>query len=155
MHRRLLPTTALTVLALTALGSAAGCGSTASKAVDKVTNAVSSAASQAAASASSAASQALNSAKDAVTATGDVKTGPVSTDADGKAISTLTVTNPTADQHTYTISVSFEDSKGTLLDATVVTVDNVAGHGSATATAKSNRTLSNAAQVKVTAAVRH
>ena len=158
MVRRSLPTAARAVravLALVAAGSLTGCGSTASSVVNKVTGDISSAASQAAASASSAASKALSSVKGAVTASGDVAAGPVSVGSDGKAQSTLTVTNPTAEKHDYTISVSFEDTSGSLLDATAVSIDGVPGNGSATGVVKSNRSLNDAASVKVTAAVRH
>lgn len=158
MVRRSLPTatrTVLAALALVAAGSLTGCGSSASSAVKKVTDEISSAASQAAASASSAASKALTSVKGAVTASGDVAAGPVSVGSDGKAQTTLTVTNPTTEKHDYTVSVSFEDAGGSLLDATAVSVDGVPGKGTATGVAKSNRSLDNAASAKVTAAVRH
>ena len=97
----------------------------------------------------------MSSAKGAVDATADVKAGATKADSDGKTIAELTVTNPTADQHDYTISVSFNDQSGNLLDAAVVSVSAVPPNGSVTATARSNRTLSGATTAKVTAVVRH
>ena len=146
--------------------SAAGCGSgsssAGSSAASQASSAISSLASQggsavseAASSASSAASSALAQVTDGVTAASDVTAGPVTTGSDGRAATQLTVTNPTADSHDYTISVTFEDSGGTLQDATVVTVSKVPAHGTTTATARSNRNLSGTLTAKVTAAVRH
>jgi hypothetical protein len=162
-RRTMLAVTAFACLTAT---TAAGCGSSASnaasqassaasQAASKAGDAASSAASQAAASASSAAASAMAAAKGAFDATSDVKAGEVSTDSDGRTSSELTVTNPTSDPHDYTISVSFTDDSDKLLDATVVTVSGVAANGSATATARSNRTLTGATTVKVTGAVRH
>jgi hypothetical protein len=88
-------------------------------------------------------------------AAADVKVRATKADSDGKAIAELTVTNPTAGRHDYTISVSFNDQSGKLLDAAVVSVSAVPPNGSATATARGNRTLSGATTAKVTAAVRH
>ncbi|NUP50233.1 MAG: hypothetical protein HOW97_23430 [Catenulispora sp.] len=81
--------------------------------------------------------------------------GNVTFASDGKAEVQLNVTNPTADDHDYTISITFDDPNGNLLDATVVTVSQVPGNGSKDATARSNRDLSGTLTAKVTAAVRH
>lgn len=97
----------------------------------------------------------MTSIKGAVNAIADVKVGTTSIGSDGRAMTQLTVTNPTTDMHDYTISVSFTDQSGNLLDATVVTVTGVPPNGTATATAHSNRTLAGNPTAKVTAAVRH
>ncbi|MBC3842403.1 hypothetical protein GXW82_26070 [Streptacidiphilus sp. 4-A2] len=67
----------------------------------------------------------------------------------------MTVTNPTSDPHTYTVSVSFKNQDGSLLDVVVVTVPDVSAHGAAQATARSHRDLTGATSVEITAAVRH
>ncbi|GAA2006045.1 hypothetical protein [Catenulispora subtropica] len=139
---------------LAALGALAtsGCGSNASvPGVDEASKA----ASKAASSASSAASSALAQIKGAVDATADVKAGPVTTDSNGKAVSELTVTNPTASPHDYTVTVSFDDPNGNFLDAAVVNVSGVPANSTSKATAKSNRDLSGSLTVKVTSAIRH
>lgn len=128
-----------------------GCGSGGLSLPSGISSAVSSAASQAANQAASA----LAAVKGAVDATADVRTGKTSTDSNGRTVSRLTVTNPTGDQHDYTVSVSFDDTTGNLLDVVVVSVSAVPAHGSATATAQSNRSLPDADIAKVTAAVRH
>lgn len=104
---------------------------------------------------SSSVSSALGQAKGAVDATGDVKAGDVSLGSDGRAQTQLTVSNPTSDAHDYTIAVTFEDSGGTPQDAAAVNVSNVPAHGTATATARGNRSVSGALTAKITAAVRH
>ena len=81
--------------------------------------------------------------------------GPATIGSDGKAAAQLKVTNSTSESHDYTISVSFNDANGKLLDATVVDVSQVPANGSKDATAKSNRDLSGTVTAKVTAAVRH
>jgi hypothetical protein len=164
-----LTTCAAAVALALVTASAAGCAGTASSAASKVqsaiSSAVSSAASQAESGASSLASKAAGQASSAISsafaaisggvdATGDVRVGPVAVDSDGKASTEVTVTNSTADQHSYTISVSFVDSGGAIQDAAVLTVSDVPGHGTKTATAKSNRSLGGALQAKVAAAVR-
>jgi len=150
--------------------SAAGCGSGSSSAGADVSSqassvvsslasqagsAVGSAASQASSSVSSAVSSALGGVSGAVTAASDVTAGPVTIGSDGRAVSQLTVHNPTSEVHDYTISVAFDDPSGNLLDATAVTVSKVPPNGSATATARSNRDLSGTLTAKISAAIRH
>jgi hypothetical protein len=138
----------LSVFALAVLSTAAGCGSNSSV---PGASAVSSAASKA----SSAASSELAKVKGGADATADITAGPVTTGSDGKAVSELTVTNPTSDAHDYTVSVTFDDANGKLQDATVLTVSTVPANGSSKATAKSNRDLSGPLTAKVTIALRH
>lgn len=135
------------LIALAAL-AAAGCGSNSST---PGASALSSAASKA----SEAASSAIAKIKGGVDATADVGAGAVTIDSDGKAESVLKVTNPTSEVHDYTVSVTFHDAGGGLVDATAVTVSQVPANGSKDATAKSNRKLSGTITVKVTAAIRH
>jgi hypothetical protein len=154
--------TALTLAALSAAGCGSGSSSTAAKASSQASSVISSAASQAGSaaseaesSASSAVSSALAEITGGATAASDVTAGPVTIGSDGRAVSQLTVHNPTSEAHDYTISVEFDDAGGNLLDVTLVTVSNVPAGGSATATARSNRTLSGPLSVKITNAIRH
>jgi hypothetical protein len=169
-----MPSTRTPAVALTALAAAAcltvagvaGCGSSASAVKNKVTSTVSSAVSSASSEiesgissasseASSAVSSVLSSVSGAIDADSDVALGTVTSTSDGKATVQLTVTNPTADVHDYTVSVSFEDGDGSLEDAVVVSVDNVPANGKATATATSNRKLTGTVKAEVSSAVRH
>ena len=147
---------AVALLAAFVLGPVSGCGSgTASDLASTVTSAAGSLGASAASAAASAASSALGSIKDSITATGDVKVGSPGTASDGRTTAELRVSNPTSDQHTYTVSVSFKSQDGSLLDVVVVTVPNVPAHGTAQATARSSHDLSGATSAEVTAAVRH
>ena len=138
------------------IGPVTGCGSgAASDLASSATSAAAALGSSAASAAASAASSALGSIKDSINATADVKAGAPGTASDGRTTAELTVSNPTSDQHTYTVSVSFKNQDGSLLDVVVVTVPNVAAHGTARATARSSHDLSGATSAEVTAAVRH
>ncbi len=67
--------------------------------------------------------------------------GAVATESDGKLAVPLTVTNHGTQAGKYTIQVNFNDASGNLLDATVVSVPEVAVGATAQATARSNRSL--------------
>lgn len=162
LRRRIGGAAALALAALSAAGCGSGASSSAAKASSQASSVISSAASQvgsAASQAGSAASSAVSSALAEITggatAASDVTAGPVTIGSDGRAVSQLTVRNPTSDVHDYTISVEFDDASGNLLDVTAVTVSKVPAGGSATAIARSNRTLSGSVTVKITAAIRH
>jgi len=147
---------AVALLSALVIGPVSGCGSgTASDLASSVSSAAASLGSSAASAAASAASSALGSIKGSIDATGDVKAGSPSTASDGRTTAELTVSNPTSDQHTYTVSVSFKNKDGSLLDVAVVTVSRVPAHGTARATARSSHNLSGATSAEVTAAVRH
>jgi hypothetical protein len=103
----------------------------------------------------SAGTSALSEISGGVQADGDVAAGPAATDADGHAVSQLTVKNPSDAEHDYTVSVIFDDSAGRLQDVVVVTVPKVPAHGQSHATAKSNRKVSGTLTARVSAAVRH
>lgn len=151
-EKRLLLRLTVSSALVAATGTAlTACGSGGLSLPSSISSAVSSAASQAANQAASA----IAAVKGAVDATSDVQSGRTSTDSIGRTVSRLTVTNPTGDQHNYTISVAFDDTTGNLLDVVVVSVSAVPAHGSTTATAQSNRPLTDADIAKVTAAVRH
>lgn len=76
-------------------------------------------------------------------------------DSDGKAEVPLTVTNHGQQSDRYVIQVNFTDGSGNVLDATVVTVEDVAAGQSAQATAKSNRDLSGTVKAEVANAIRY
>ena len=161
---------------LTAVGGAAalltavlaGCGSSgaASSIASSVKSAAAGAASQGAAALESGAKDALSSAsaaaasavakvKDGVDAKDQVKLGGVSTDADGKSSVEVTVTNSDSSAHDYTVNVNFLDSKGSLVDTTVLTINKVGAGASAKGTAHSNRKLDGTVTAQVGAALRH
>jgi hypothetical protein len=165
-HRRQKTWPAATLVLLAA--ATAGCGSTssansstssavssASSALSSVLNGASSGASSALSQASASVSSALGQAKGALDATADVQAGPVSIGSDSRPQAQLTVTNPTADTHDYTIAVTFQDDSGTPQDAAAVNVSNVPAHGTATATVRGVRSSSGTLTAKITAAVRH
>jgi hypothetical protein len=139
----------LTVSAALTAAITAGCG--ASSLTSGLDSAVSSAASRAA----SVAASAFAEAKGAADATSDVRAAAVYADPGGRAVSQLTVSNPTAGTHDYTVSVTFDNASGDLIDTVVVSVRAVPAHSSAIATAQSDRPLNGAVIAKITAALRH
>ncbi|MEV6330278.1 hypothetical protein [Streptomyces sp. NPDC051909] len=147
-RRRTASTAALLALALAVFGPVAltGCDEAADKAGEIVSSAT--------AAVASAAQQKMDEVKDGVNATGDVKAGATSTDGD-RTVAEITATNPEDKTADYTVMVDFRDADGNLLDAVVLTIDDVAAGGSKTGTARSNRTLSGATQAQVAQALRH
>ncbi|OKI14334.1 hypothetical protein A6A07_12585 [Streptomyces sp. CB03911] len=109
----------------------------------------------AAASAEAAASSALASVKGGLEAQGDVTTGDVTTDSQGRAQVQLTVKNGQSQSYRYSVQVNFTDQSGNVLDATVVSVPEVAAGQSGQATAVSNRDLSGDVKAVVVRAVRY
>ncbi|MFF4378806.1 FxLYD domain-containing protein [Kitasatospora sp. NPDC001547] len=168
------------VLAVAVAGAAAlgGCSSgksgssvasSAAAAVEKGASAAASALASAAggagaaiASAEAQASAAVSSASSAVAgikggldAKGDVTAGAVETGSDGKPQVPLTVTNHGRQSYRYVIQLDFTDESGKVLDATAVTVPDVAAGQSAQATAHANRSLSGTVKAEVANAVRY
>ncbi|MFD0261293.1 FxLYD domain-containing protein [Kitasatospora indigofera] len=109
----------------------------------------------AAASAEAAASSALASVKGGLEAKGDLTLGDVTTDSQGRAQVQLTVKNGQSQSYRYSVQVNFTDQSGNVLDATVVSVPEVAAGQSAQATAVSNRDLSGDVKAVVARAVRY
>ncbi|SOB84389.1 FxLYD domain-containing protein [Streptomyces sp. 1331.2] len=103
----------------------------------------------------SAASSAVAGIKGGLDAKADVTAGPVTTGVDGKAQVQLTVTNHGQQSYRYVIQLNFTDESGKVLDATAVTVQDVAAGQSAQATARSNRELSGTVKVEVANAIRY
>ncbi|ROQ69469.1 hypothetical protein EDD93_3970 [Streptomyces sp. 840.1] len=133
-------------------------GDSASSTASKAASAASSLASRGAdavASATAAAQDKLNSFKDGVNASGDVKAGATATDKEGHATSKVTVHNGGDSKQSYGVQINFRDGHGNLLDAVVVTVDDVAAGATKDATARSNRKLDGHVKAEVGKALRH
>ncbi|MEU2156945.1 hypothetical protein ABZ532_18345 [Streptomyces sp. NPDC019396] len=87
-------------------------------------------------------------------AKGDVKAGSTEND-DGRAVAEITATNSSSSTADYTIQVNYKDSDGNLLDAVVVSINDVPAGGTKTADARSNRDLSGTPAAEIARAVRH
>ncbi|MFE5582162.1 FxLYD domain-containing protein [Kitasatospora sp. NPDC056531] len=103
----------------------------------------------------SAASSAVAGIKGGLDAKADVAVGAVTIGSDGKAQAKLTVTNHGQQSYRYVIQLNFTDGSGKLLDATAVTVQDVAAGQSAQATARSHLDLSGTVKAEVGNAVRY
>ncbi|MFE6150877.1 hypothetical protein [Streptomyces sp. NPDC057889] len=139
---------------------AAGCSdndTSPSGAVSKAASAASSAASRGGdvvASATAKAKEELDRIKGGVNAKGDIALGDVTKDGDRLTVP-VTATNSSGSQASYAVQVNFRDSSGNLLDAVVVTVDDVGKGKSEKATARSNRNLTGDVRADVGRALRH
>ncbi|MFB9591316.1 MULTISPECIES: hypothetical protein [Streptomyces] len=139
-------------------GTPSGAVSSAAAAVKSAGEAVSSAAADAARAAESAAAVAkdkLAGVKDGVDASGQVSLGPVATDAEGRTTVPVTVRNTDGEQKSFAVQVEFKDEGGKLLDTVVVTVTDVAGHGTGTGTARSTHGLSGTVRAETGTALRY
>lgn len=119
---------------------------------DKVGGAVSEA-TAAVASAASAAEEKMKQVKDGVNATGDVKAGAIAADGD-RTTAEITATNPKDKAADYTVLVNFRDDGGKLLDTVVLNIDGVEPGASKKGTARSNRSISGAAEAQIGQALR-
>ncbi|MEV0531702.1 hypothetical protein [Kitasatospora sp. NPDC050463] len=135
--------------------AASAAASAVASAASGLSSAASSAVASVAASAEAAASSAVADVKGGLDAKGDVTAGAVTIASDGKAEATLTVSNHEQQSNRYVIQINFTDDSGNVLDATAVTVPDVAAGQSAQATARSNRDLSSPVKVVVANAVRY
>ncbi|MFI6338180.1 hypothetical protein [Streptomyces sp. NPDC050535] len=134
-------------------GAASKAASAASAAGDALSSATADAG-DALASATAEAGERFDEFKNGVNAKGDVRTGDVGTDSDGRSTTEVTVTNSGSSSRSYAVQVDFRDPSGNLLDTVVVTVDGVAAGATKDATARSNRTLSGDVTAEVSRAVR-
>lgn len=151
--------TASAAVALTLLG-AAGCSSSTStgsvqSAAASLASQAGPAASSALAAASAAAASALAGAKSALDVKADVSAADVVTNSSGKATSLIEVKNTSDKTADFTVSLTFRDGDGKLLDAVVMNIDNVSAGGTGSGTAVSHRDLSGTVKVQIDAAVRH
>ncbi|WP_351228035.1 FxLYD domain-containing protein [Streptomyces sp. NPDC002133] len=125
-------------------------GATACSDTDQTPESLASKASEAVASATAR----LSDIQGGFNAKGDVKAGATE-NKDGRAVSEITATNSSGGSADYTIQVNFKDADGNLLDAAVVTINDVPAGGSKTGEARSNRDLSGAPEAEIARAVRH
>ncbi|MFJ8627219.1 FxLYD domain-containing protein [Kitasatospora sp. NPDC093550] len=79
----------------------------------------------------------------------------MTTGTDNKTQVQLTVTNHGQQSYRYVIQVNFTDGSGNVLDATAVTVQDLAAGQSTQAAARSNRELSGTVKAEVPNAVRY
>ncbi|MCX5213197.1 hypothetical protein OG689_28690 [Kitasatospora sp. NBC_00240] len=146
---------ALSAVASAAQSALASGASAAQSALASGASEFASEAASAAASAQAAASSALAGVKGGLEAQGDVTAGDVTTDSQGRAQVQLTVKNGQSQSYRYSVQVNFTDQSGNVLDATVVSVPEVAANQTAQATAVSNRELSGDVKAVVVRAVRY
>ncbi|WDO09716.1 hypothetical protein ME763_30945 [Streptomyces murinus] len=151
------------VLALVMV-SAAGCGNSSQNSptpAEQAASAASAAASLASrggdalASASAEAGRRLDEAKGGLNAKDQVSLGAVTLDGDGRATTTVTARNTASAAKSFAVQVNFTDGGGNLLDVVVLTVKDVAAHGSRHGTARGNRRLHGEVRANVGTALRY
>ncbi|MDI9832251.1 FxLYD domain-containing protein [Streptomyces sp. KAU_LT] len=139
---------ALTAAALTAV-ALTSCSD------DDTPSSVASRAASAYASATAEAGRALDEIKGGVNAKSAVKAGGITTGSGGRAEAEITVENTTDATKSFAVQVDFKDEDGNLLDATVVTVSDVAAGATGKGTARSHRDLGGQVRAEVARAVRY
>ncbi|MFJ4368484.1 FxLYD domain-containing protein [Streptomyces chartreusis] len=146
-HRRtttyLLVTLTLAVTALTSCSD------------DDTPTSVASKAASAFESATAEAGRQFDEIKGGIDAKGSVQLGDITTDSDGRASVEVTVENTTDSTKSFAVQIDFKDEDGNLLDASVVTVSDVAANQSGKGTARSTRDLSGDVRAEVERAVRY
>lgn len=146
-HRRTTTTLLVTLaLAVTALTSCSD---------DDTPASVASKAASAFESATAEAGRRFDEIKGGIDAKGSVKAGDITTDSDGRASVEVTVENTTDSTKSFAVQINFKDEDDNLLDASVVTVSDVAANQSGKGTARSTRDLSGDVRAEVERAVRY
>lgn len=107
------------------------------------------------ASATAEAGNKLDEVKGGVNAKDAVTLGTPATASDGRMTVDVTAVNKASSTKSFAAQVNFTDSSGNLLDATVVTVSDVAAGKSGKATATSHRKLSGQVRTVVARALRY
>ncbi|MCZ4607446.1 FxLYD domain-containing protein [Streptomyces sp. Lzd4kr] len=146
--RRRTTTTLLVTLAL-AVTALTSCSD------DDTPTSVASKAASAFASATAEAGRQFEEIKGGVNAKGSVRLGDTTTDSDGRASVDVTVENTTDSTKSFAVQINFKDEDDNLLDASVVTVSDVAANQSGKGTARSTRDLSGDVRAEVERAVRY
>ncbi|MFI8458726.1 FxLYD domain-containing protein [Kitasatospora sp. NPDC085464] len=141
--------------AASALASAAGGAGSALASVASGAGSALASAEARASEAVSAASSAVSGVKGGLDAKGDVTVGAVTTGTDNRTQVQLTVTNHGQQSYKYVIQVNFTDESGKVVDATAVTVPELAAGQSVQAAARSNRELSGTVKADVANAIRY
>ncbi|MGW4540618.1 FxLYD domain-containing protein [Streptomyces chartreusis] len=146
-HRRTTTTLLVTLtLAVTALTSCSD---------DDTPTSVASKAASAFESATAEAGRRFDEIKGGIDAKGSVQLGDITTDSDGRASVDVTVENTTDSTKSFAVQINFKDEDDNLLDASVVTVSDVAANQSGKGTARSTRDLSGNVRAEVERAVRY
>ncbi|GGX43979.1 hypothetical protein GCM10010321_70650 [Streptomyces chartreusis] len=122
---------------------------------DETPTSVASKAASAFASATAEAGRQFDEIKGGIDAKGSVQAGDITTDSDGRASVDVTVENTTDSTKSFAVQIDFKDEDGNLLDASVVTVSDVAANQSGKGTARSTRDLSGDVRAEVERAVRY
>ncbi|QOV36971.1 hypothetical protein IM697_00385 [Streptomyces ferrugineus] len=153
-HRPRWSTTALalTTAAVLAVPALTSCSD------EDTPSSVSSAASKAAsafASATAEAGRQLDDIKGGIDAKDAVRLGDPTTASDGRAEVEVTAANTTDATRSFAVQINFRDENGNLLDATVVTVSDVAAGETGKDTARSTRDLGGDVRAEVARAVRY
>jgi hypothetical protein len=152
------------VIATSLAAAAAGCtnsGETTSNPstlISQAASALASAGAQATGAivaAAGAAEKKLSDIKNGVDARDEVSLGTPQRASDGRVTVEVTAHNTADSSKSFAVQVNFKDVNGNLLDATVVTVSDVAASGSKKATAHSNRSLSGEVKPEVVTALRY
>jgi hypothetical protein len=150
-HRTRWTTTAI----LTATATVAAAFTLASCSEDDTPSSVASRAASAFASATAEAGRQLDDIKGGVDAKGAVRLGGTTTDSDGRTTVEATVENTTDSTKSFAVQVNFRNESGDLLDATLVTVSDVAAGQSGKGTARSTHDLSGDVKAEVARALRY
>lgn len=150
-HRTRWTTTAI----LTATATVAAAFTLTSCSEDDTPSSVASRAASAFASATAEAGRQLDDIKGGVDAKGAVRLGGTTTDSDGRTTVEATVENTTDSTKSFAVQVDFRNESGDLLDATVVTVSDVAAGQSGKGTARSTHDLSGDVKAEVARALRY
>lgn len=146
--RRRTTTTLLVTLAL-AVTALTSCSD------DDTPASVASKAASAFASATAEAGRQFDEIKGGIDAKGSVQLGDTTTDSDGRASVEVTAENTTDSTKSFAVQINFKDQDGNLLDASLVTVSDVAANQSGKGTARSTRDLSGDVRAEVERAVRY
>jgi hypothetical protein len=116
---------------------------------------VASRAASAFASATAEAGRQLDDIKGGIDAKDAVQLGDPTTDSDGRTTAEITAENTTDATKSFAVQVNFRNENGDLLDATVVTVSDVAAGETGKGTARSTRDLGGDAKAEVARALRY
>lgn len=116
---------------------------------------VASRAASAFASATAEAGRQLDDIKGGVDAKDAVQLGSATTGSDGRTTVDVTVDNTTDSTKSFAVQVNFRNENGDLLDATVVTVSDVAAGRTGKGTARSTHDLSGTVKAEVARALRY
>ncbi|KUL40367.1 FxLYD domain-containing protein [Streptomyces regalis] len=156
-HRKRWTTTATTATTamLTSAAVVAATLTLASCTDDDTPSSVASKAASAFASATAEADRRLDDIKGGIDAKDAMSLGDPATDADGRTTVEVTAENTTDSTKSFAAQINFRDGDGNVVDATVVTVSDVAAGETGRDTARSTRDLGGEIKAEVARAVRY